>query len=147
MNNVLRGEIILGIQYMVFPVHMMQVSGDPRYVCFIGSSWGIILMWRVHFNHWGRVIQGFLFTQIPEHNPSEILKVLNISKLQDNFCILVWILYAFDTPEVKMSCNKFRPAKILWLIYASVNQTSFVQIMACRLAGAKALSEPILEYC
>ena len=145
MNNELRGEIIPGIQYMVFPVHMMQVSGDPRYVCFIGSSWGIILMWRVHFNQWGRVIQGFLFTQIPEHSPIKILKVLNISKLQDNFCILVWILYAFGTPEV--SCNKFRPAKILWHIYASVNQPSFVQIMACRLAGTKPLSEPMLAYC
>ena len=31
--------------------------------------------------------QGFLFTQISGHSPIEILKVLNISKLQDNFCI------------------------------------------------------------
>ena len=32
-------------------------------------------------------------------------------------------------------------------IYASVNQSAFVQIMACRLVGAKPLSEPMLEYC
>ena len=32
-------------------------------------------------------------------------------------------------------------------IYASVNQSSLVQIMACRLVGAKPLSEPMLEYC
>ena len=34
-----------------------------------------------------------------------------------------------------------------WRIYASVNYPSLGQIMACRLAGAKPLSEPMLEYC
>ena len=34
-----------------------------------------------------------------------------------------------------------------WRIYASVNLASLVQIMACRLAGAKPSSEPMLEYC
>ena len=34
-----------------------------------------------------------------------------------------------------------------WRIYASVNLPSLVQIMACRLTGAKPLSEPMLEYC
>ena len=34
-----------------------------------------------------------------------------------------------------------------WRIYASVNLTSLVQIMACRLFGAKPLSEPMMEYC
>ena len=33
-----------------------------------------------------------------------------------------------------------------WRIYALVNLPSLVQIMACRLAGAKPLSEPLLEY-
>ena len=32
-----------------------------------------------------------------------------------------------------------------WHIYASVNKSSLVQIMACRLTGAKPLSEPMLE--
>ena len=32
-------------------------------------------------------------------------------------------------------------------IYASVNLPSLVRIMACRLVGAKPLSEPMLEYC
>ena len=34
-----------------------------------------------------------------------------------------------------------------WRIYASVSSSSLVQIMACRLDGAKPLSEPMLEYC
>ena len=34
-----------------------------------------------------------------------------------------------------------------WRIYASVNIPSLVQIMACRLVGAKPLSKPMLEYC
>ena len=34
-----------------------------------------------------------------------------------------------------------------WRIYASKNLPSLVQIMACRLDGAKPLSEPMLEYC
>ena len=34
-----------------------------------------------------------------------------------------------------------------WRIYASVNFPPLVQIMACRLVGAKPLSEPMLEYC
>ena len=32
-------------------------------------------------------------------------------------------------------------------IYASVNLPALVQTMACRLAGAKPLSEPMLEFC
>ena len=31
--------------------------------------------------------------------------------------------------------------------YASANYPSLVQIMACRLVGAKPLSEPLMEYC
>ena len=43
----------------------------------------------------------------------KILEVLNISKRQDNFCILIGIPYGFDTHEVKMSCCKIRPTKTL----------------------------------
>ena len=32
-------------------------------------------------------MEGFLFIQILGHSLIEILKVLNISQLQDNFCI------------------------------------------------------------
>ena len=32
-------------------------------------------------------------------------------------------------------------------IYVSVNLSSLVQIVACRLVGANPLSEPLLEYC
>ena len=31
-----------------------------------------------------------------------------------------------------------------WRIYASINKPALVQIMACRLDGAKPLSEPML---
>ena len=34
-----------------------------------------------------------------------------------------------------------------WRIYAPVNQPSLVQIIACRLDGAKPLSKPMLEFC
>ena len=34
-----------------------------------------------------------------------------------------------------------------WRIYASVNKPTLVYKMACRLVGAKPLSEPMLEYC
>ena len=34
-----------------------------------------------------------------------------------------------------------------WRIYASVTYPPLDQIMACRLAGAKPLFEPMLEYC
>ena len=58
--------------------------------------------------------------------------------------------------HLKMPPPKYRPfcldLNILtfeteWRIYASVNWPSLVQIMACRLNGAKPLSEPMLEYC
>ena len=42
------------------------------------------------------------------------------------------------------------PLKLIeaeWGIYASVNFPSLAQVMACRLSGAKPLSEPMLEYC
>ena len=34
-----------------------------------------------------------------------------------------------------------------WRIYASVGLPSLFRIMACRLVGAKTLSEPMLKYC
>ena len=34
-----------------------------------------------------------------------------------------------------------------WRIYASVNESPLFQIMACRLTGAKLLSDTMMEYC
>ena len=34
-----------------------------------------------------------------------------------------------------------------WRIYASVNFPPLIQIIACRLVGAKPLSKLMLEYC
>ena len=44
-------------------------------------------------------LQGFLFTQISGHSPIKILKILNISKLQDNFHIY---LCEFHMPFMRM---------------------------------------------
>ena len=46
---------------------------------------------------------------------------------------------------VHLFFNSLRPH--MWCIYISVNKPSFDKVMACYLAIAKPLSEPILEYC
>ena len=51
--------------------------------------------------------QGFLLTQISGHSPIKILEVLNISKLQDNFCIY-WC--EFHMPLIHMR-SKFPVTK------------------------------------
>ena len=51
---------------------------------------------------------------------------------------------------ILIDLNKNNPFYLIeagWCIYASVNLPSLVHIMACRLVGAKPLSEPMLEYC
>ena len=47
--------------------------------------------------------QGFLFTQISGHSPIKILKVLNISKLQDNFCIY-WCEFCMPLVHLRSEC-------------------------------------------
>ena len=44
---------------------------------------------------------------------------------------------------ITVGVDSFRPSDA----YVSVNWASLVQIMACRLVGAKPLSEPVLECC
>ena len=39
----------------------------------------------------------------------------------------------------------FHPVE--WRIYASINQPSLVQIMACHLTGAEPIFETMMEYC
>ena len=56
---------------------------------------------------------------------------------------LRWCIYASQ----RQSPNVFTHWRWVEHIYPPVNYTSLVQIMACRLVGAKALSEPMLEYC
>ena len=43
--------------------------------------------------------------------------------------------------------EKIKLIEAEWRIYALVNLSSLFQIMACRLIGAKPLSEPMLDYC
>ena len=50
----------------------------------------------------------------------------------------------FHGDDVKCEMNEIIEVK--WCIYTSVNLPSLVQIMACRLVGAKPLSEPMVEY-
>ena len=53
--------------------------------------------------------------------------------------------HVISTISLNMHAGFLIEAK--WRIYASVNLPSLVQIMACRLVGAKPLSKPMLEYC
>ena len=59
--------------------------------------------------------------------------------------------YAFPYPDAaSVAGNEVSFVKLIeadWRIYSSVNRPSLVQIMACRLVGAKPLSEPMMEYC
>ena len=50
-----------------------------------------------------RTFQGFLFTQISGHSPIKILKALNISKLQDNFCIY-WCEFYMLLVHLRSKC-------------------------------------------
>ena len=47
----------------------------------------------------------------------------------------------------KLYENTDKSIEAEWSLYVSVNQTSFVQIIACRLVGTNPLSKPMLEYC
>ena len=52
--------------------------------------------------------------------------------------------------DAYMRHHRFRPSlrpSNAYAMYASISYPSSVQIMACRLAGAKPLSEPLLKYC
>ena len=55
----------------------------------------------------------FLFTPVSGHSPIKILKVLNISKLQDNFCIYLYVFHMslIDIHEFKMTCYTIQPTK------------------------------------
>ena len=66
--------------------------------------------------------------------------ILLIGPFGTNFSeISIKILtFSFTKMRLKVSSAKWRP---------SVNKPSLVQIMACRLDGAKPLPEPMLEYC
>ena len=69
--------------------------------------------------------QGFLFTQISGHSPIKILKVRNISKLQDNFSIY-WCWFYMPLVHLKSKCpvTKFshqKPCADLRIIRFSVS--------------------------
>ena len=51
------------------------------------------------------------------------------------------------TVEMNMTVQCFELIETEWHIYASVNYSPFVEIMACRLVGPKPLTEPMMEYC
>ena len=95
----------------------------------------------------------FVFIQlIFVHN--DIMKCEHILR----YWPFVWGIHRWITPTKSEWCRALVMAFVLartnfqlieaeWRIYASVNQPSLVQIMACRLDGAKPLSEPMMEYC
>ena len=51
----------------------------------------------------------------------------------------------FHAQEFNISVRSLIEAE--WRMCASVNSPQLVQIMPCRLVGAKQLSEPMLKYC
>ena len=53
----------------------------------------------------------------------------------------------YDKRTSQVTFVIYQLIEAVWRIYTSVNYPSMAQIMACRLAGAKPLSEPMLEYC
>ena len=64
-------------------------------------------------------------------------------------CISI-VMFDFHSPEKKNNiCTRVigHLIEAEWRKYASVNRPSLVQLMACRLVGAKPLSEPLPEYC
>ena len=58
-----------------------------------------------------------------------------------------WLTVVFLVNQKSSEVNFYQLIEAEWRIYASVNLPSLVQIMACRLVGAKPLSELMLEYC
>ena len=70
----------------------------------------------------------------PSHKHSKtVCKFLGTySKCEVFFCLKYLITICFNT---------------LTPVYASVNRTTLIEIMACHLSGTKPLSEPILDYC
>ena len=56
--------------------------------------------------------------------------------------------HVFLTPQLwVVCCEYFKLIEAKWRIYMSIIEPSLVQIMACRLFGAKPLSETMLPYC
>ena len=83
----------------------------------------------------------------PVNSPHKWLVML---KIMTSSCLSRWwhhhavqdrALFIFLKSHDTSNVNSIRH------IYASVNQPAMVQIMACHLAGAKPLYEPMLEYC
>ena len=60
--------------------------------------------------------------------------------------MIATLKWYFDVEDYKMKFLSLID-EAEWRIYASVNYQPLVQIMACRLVGAKPLSKPMLEYC
>ena len=61
-------------------------------------------IWYIkNLNYFVNITQGFLFTQISGHSLIKILKVLNISKLQDNFCIY-WCEFYMLLVRLRSKC-------------------------------------------
>ena len=80
------------------------------------------------------------------HKPTTfVLYKLAFCKSSSILSSIHWIILITWMQRRQQNVLKLIEAE--WRIYASVNKPSLVQIMACRLDGAKPLSEPMLEYC
>ena len=76
-------------------------------------------------------------------------QLLDFSKLQNDgyWLNIKFILDRLPNLLHLSNMNRINSLRPEWRIYVSVNSPSLVQIIACRLIGAKPLSEPMLEYC
>ena len=72
-----------------------------------------------------------------------------LSYMQVNYISVLFELLPLYTICQCVTCQSvvIQLTEAKWCMYASINEPALVQIMACQLAGAKPLSEPMLEYC
>ena len=80
--------------------------GEARSQCISRIAWTKTKMSTFLNNMLWKVLtcfQGFLFTQVLGHSLIKILKVLDISKLQDNFCIY-WCEFYMPLVHLRSKC-------------------------------------------
>ena len=75
-------------------------------------------------------------------NNTNPLKLCTFDILIQASCEVIYI-----PADTKRLCTTVKLIEAGRRIYASVNYPSLIQIIACRLGGAKPLSKSMLEYC
>ena len=103
----------------------------------IGPTWVLSAPGRPHVGRINLVIRVVFECSTSESNQNNgpeqgfLQSLYSIQKMSDKKALFSWI-------------NSLRPSDAYM---RQLTRPSLVQIMACRLDGAKQLSEPLLEYC